>query len=129
MGTSRRRVLKQFRPPPWHERADLIVRTLHPRVAAKKLAVTVRLVMARRAELGLPAVAAQFRRGILPLGHTPCTAAEELKIIRTHSPKDAAKLLNLSLDSINHRRRRLGISQKYNRRKPAAQDGRRRRQK
>jgi len=85
--------------------------------------------MARRDELGLPDVAAQFRRGKVRPGRTPRTAAVEAKIVRTHSPKVAAKLLDLPLYVIRKRRQRLGLARKNKRLKPAEQDGRRRRQK
>ena len=44
------------------ERADLAIRFLHPKVAAKKLGLTLVAVMQRRGELGLPAVDVQCRK-------------------------------------------------------------------
>ena len=54
--------LTQWKPPPWTDRADHLVRVVHPDLAAEKLGVTVAAVLARRAELGLPPVADQFRK-------------------------------------------------------------------
>jgi hypothetical protein len=48
------------RPPPWTVRHDLIVRTLHPTLAAEKLGVVVELVKKRRKFLRLPTVSDQF---------------------------------------------------------------------
>lgn len=44
------------------DRADLVIRFLHPKLAAEKLGLTLPAVMKRRAELGLPAVEEQFRK-------------------------------------------------------------------
>ena len=52
----------QWKPPPWTDRADALVRVVHPDLAAAKLGVTVAVVLARRAELGLPTVADQFHK-------------------------------------------------------------------
>ena len=112
MGTSLRRVLKQFRPPPWTERTDSIVRTLRPNVAAKKLGVTVRLVMARRDELGIPDVDAQFRRGVLRPARPPMSEAAENEVLRTLSPHAASVKLSLPLYVVYRRRRKLGVSRK-----------------
>jgi len=52
--------LLSYRPPPWTDRADGLVRVVHPDLAAVKLGVPVAMVLARRAELGLAAVEQQF---------------------------------------------------------------------
>jgi len=47
-------------PPPWTERHDSAVRTLHPTLAAQKLGVSVKVIEARRKQLKLPPLADQF---------------------------------------------------------------------
>jgi len=42
--------------------ADALVSVVHPELAAEKLGVTVKQVLARRAELGLPPVDEQFAK-------------------------------------------------------------------
>jgi hypothetical protein len=41
-------------PPPWTERHDSAVRTLHPTLAGQKLGVSVKMIKARRKQLKLP---------------------------------------------------------------------------
>jgi hypothetical protein len=56
--------LPRWKPPPWTERADALVRIAHPKIAATKLGITINEVLARRDELGLPPVNEQFpKRG------------------------------------------------------------------
>jgi hypothetical protein len=45
------------------DRADAFIRIVHPTIAAERLGITVKQVMARRAELGLPPVEVQFAKG------------------------------------------------------------------
>jgi len=45
---------------PTTPKADALVRTVHPEFAAEKLGVTVKAILARRSELGLPSVEQQF---------------------------------------------------------------------
>jgi len=52
--------LTQWKPPPWTDRADALVRVVHPDLVAAKLGVPVAVVLARRSELGLAAVEQQF---------------------------------------------------------------------
>jgi hypothetical protein len=57
---NRRPKLPPWKPPPWTDRADALVRVAHPDFVAVKLGVPVAMVLARRAELGLAAVEQQF---------------------------------------------------------------------
>jgi hypothetical protein len=45
------------------DRADTFIRIAHPTIAAERLGITVKEVLARRAELGLPPVEVQFAKG------------------------------------------------------------------
>ena len=47
---------------PTTPKADALVRIVHPELAAEKLGVTVKQVLTRRAELGLPSVEVQFAK-------------------------------------------------------------------
>jgi hypothetical protein len=54
-----REPLKPFRK---EERADAVIRVVHPAIAAEKLRISLAEVLSRRRELGLPTVDEQFTR-------------------------------------------------------------------
>jgi len=60
MANRARPKLPPWKPPPWTDRADALVRVAHPDFVAAKLGVPVAMVLARRVALGLAAVEQQF---------------------------------------------------------------------
>gem|GEM_PF-6950280 len=94
-------------PPPWTERLDTAVRTLHPANAAQKLGVSVRVIKARRKQLKLPPVADQFTVSG-GKGGFPGWTQEEMRIVIAGPPVKAKRLLpHRTLNAIHTLRTRL----------------------
>jgi hypothetical protein len=117
------RPLARYRPPPWNDRADAIVRTLHPEVAAKKLGISVAKIEARRVELGLPTVQAQFAdvKGNYPrykqgTGTDTRWTNAEIRIVKANTAAKAQRLLPhrtaSSIHTLRIRLRRSGVKLK-----------------
>jgi hypothetical protein len=116
MGQKGNRPLARYRPPPSNDRADAIVRTLHPEVAAKKLGISVAQVTARRTELGVPSVKAQFAEVKANRPQGALWTKAELRIVKRNTAAEAQRLLPHRSESAIHtqriRFRRAGVKLK-----------------